>query len=95
MADQYDNTNRGSLFKNERKEQPTHADLNGRINVEGVEYYLNAWMKESPKTGKKFYSLSVKPVDAAARPAPARQAQAAAPQRRAPAMAELDDEIPF
>lgn len=86
MADTYDNTNRGSLFKNDRKEQPTHADLNGRVNVNGVDYYLNAWLKES-KTGKKFYSLSVKPVG--------EQKPHPSATRRAPAPAELDDEIPF
>ena len=58
---EYDNTNRGSLFKNERKEQDSHSDYNGSINIEGVEYYLNAWVKESKKDGKKFFSLSVKP----------------------------------
>lgn len=58
MAD-FDNTNRGALFKNTRKEQPNHADYNGTINIDGAEYYLNAWVKEG-KNGK-FFSLSIKP----------------------------------
>ena len=62
--EQYDNTNRGSLFKNDQKQQDTHADYNGSINIEGVEYWLNAWIKESKKDGKKFFSLSVKPKNA-------------------------------
>lgn len=87
MAD-FDNTNRGTLFKNNDKQASTHADWNGRINVGGDNYYLNAWVKESKKDGSKFLSLSVKPVNAApAAKAPARKA--------APAMADLDDEIPF
>jgi hypothetical protein len=53
----------GSLFKNEKKTQPSHADYNGSIKVGGVEYWLNAWIKES-SGGKKFMSLSVKPKDA-------------------------------
>jgi hypothetical protein len=53
----------GSLFKNERKTQPTHADYNGTIMVGGVEYWINAWIKEG-KTGTKFMSLSFKPKDA-------------------------------
>ena len=44
MSD-YDDTNRGALFKNERKEAETHADYNGTINVEGQEYWLNSWLK--------------------------------------------------
>jgi hypothetical protein len=51
--------NSGTLFKNDRKEKETHADYNGSITVDGVEYWLNAWVK----TGKKgkFFSLSVRP----------------------------------
>lgn len=56
---EYDDTNRGALFKNERKEKETHSDYNGTINVNGEDFYLNAWLKES-KAGKKFFSLSVK-----------------------------------
>jgi hypothetical protein len=57
---EYDNTNRGTLFKNDDKQEPGHSDYNGSINVDGVEYWLNAWIKEA-KSGKKFMSLSVKP----------------------------------
>jgi len=60
MAEQeYDNTNRGAIFKNDRKEKETHPDLGGTINVEGKDFYINAWKKESKK-GVPFYSLSVK-----------------------------------
>lgn len=55
---EYDNTNRGVLFKNTRKEKETHSDYNGTINVNGKEHYLNAWMNES-KNGNKFMSLSI------------------------------------
>jgi len=58
---EYDNTNRGTLFKNDKKEQETHADYNGTINIDGKDYWLNAWVKEGKATGKKFFSLSVKP----------------------------------
>jgi hypothetical protein len=87
MAD-YDNTNRGALFKNKRKEQPTHADWTGRINVDGQDYYLNSWTKE--KDGDKYLSISVKPV-VAKEAAPARPVARATPRVHA----ELDDEVPF
>ncbi len=59
---EYDNTNRFSLFKNDRKEKDSHPDYNGTINVEGVEYYLNAWLKDGKKG--KFFSGSIKRKDA-------------------------------
>jgi uncharacterized protein (DUF736 family) len=60
---QYDNTNRGMLMKNQNKTADNHPDHSGSVNVNGVEYWLSGWVKES-KAGKKFLSLSVKPKDA-------------------------------
>ena len=53
---EYDNTNRGVLFKNDRKETEKHPDYTGKIDIDGTEYYLSAWIK----TGRngKFMSLS-------------------------------------
>ena len=55
----YDNTNRGSVWGNEDKtpENPTWADFKGSINIEGVEYWLNAW-KRKPDANPKSPSLS-------------------------------------
>lgn len=66
MSKEYDNTNRGSLFDNDKKEKETHPDFTGSINVDGKEYWLNGWKKTS-KAGKRFFSLSVKPKDVAAK----------------------------
>jgi uncharacterized protein (DUF736 family) len=57
---EFDNTNRGSLFKNEKKEEEKHPDMNGSINIEGVEYWISGWRKTS-KAGSGFISLSVRP----------------------------------
>jgi hypothetical protein len=80
--------NSGSLFINDRKEKETHPDLNGTLNVGGVDYYISAWQKTSSK-GAQFYSLSVKPKSAPAQAAPAPLL------RSAPSAPDLDDEIPF
>jgi len=58
----YDNTNTGALFRNERKTKDTHPEYSGTINVEGKEYWLSAWVKES-KAGQKFFSMTVKPKE--------------------------------
>lgn len=60
---EYDNTNRGVLFKNKKKESDKHPDYTGSINVDGKEMWLSAWIKES-KEGQKFFSLSVQKKDA-------------------------------
>lgn len=70
---EYDNTNSGALFKNDKKESDNHPDYRGSINVAGTDYWLSAWIKKS-KAGQTFMSLSVKPKDdakPAKKPAPA------------------------
>lgn len=62
MSQEYDNTNSGALFKNERKETENQPDYTGSVNVEGTEFWLSGWIKES-KAGKKFMSLSVRAKD--------------------------------
>ena len=52
--------NSGSLFKNKDKTEDTQPDYNGSFNIDGVEYWINAWVRDS-KTGQKYFSLSVKP----------------------------------
>jgi hypothetical protein len=88
----YDNTNKGILSKNDRKEKDTHPDQRGSINVEGVEYWLDGWIKERNDGTGKFLSLSVKRKDAARAPAPAK----AAPSKAAPqGFDDVDDGIPW
>jgi hypothetical protein len=57
MSQQYDNTNRGVLFENDRKTTDKHPDLTGTINIDGVEKYLSGWWKEG-KNGQ-FLSVSI------------------------------------
>ena len=54
----YEDTNRGVLFKNNKKETENHPDLTGSININGTEHWLNAWTKTS-QNGNKFISLSI------------------------------------
>ena len=87
---EYDNTNSGLLAKNKRKKLDTHPDYSGSVNVGGVEYWLNGWLKigkEGSKIpGEKYFSLTVRPKDE-------QRAQAAAPVF-VPAD-DFNDDIPF
>lgn len=98
----YDNTNRGAIFRNTKKEKETHPDYTGTINVEGVEYFIDGWLKETktePK--KKFFSFSLKRKNKQSghQSAPQQQRQQPPPQRRPPPP-PIDDtpseeDIPF
>jgi hypothetical protein len=86
VSQQYDNTDRGVLFKNDRKESDNHPDYKGSINVGGVEYWLSAWIKDGQRG--KFLSMSVKAKeDQSPKPAPANGGGSF--------RSDLDDEVPF
>jgi hypothetical protein len=97
MSQQFDNTNRGLVSKNERKEKDTHPDYKGSLNVEGVEYWLDGWIKVRNDGTGKFLSLSVKRKDAqAAKPAaPAAPAPPPKPAKGGSGFDDMDDSIPF
>ena len=80
----YDNTNSGVLFKNESQNEKA-PNYKGKINVDGKEYELAAWIRES-KTGSKFMSLKVQePFKKEEKPKPTKQEF----------MAGLDDDVPW
>jgi hypothetical protein len=87
---QYDNTNRGVLFKNDRKTKDTQPGYTGTLNVDGVEYFLDAWLKDGQRG--KFFSVSVKRKEQQnarqEQRAPARQAQGSG-------FDDMDSDIPF
>jgi len=59
---EYDNTNRGALFRNDDKDpnDDKERDYSGTLDVEGAEYWISGSVRTS-KSGRKFLSLSVKP----------------------------------
>lgn len=86
---EYDNTNRGVLFKNDRKEKETHPDYKGNYtDANGAEFWLSAWLKKD-KNGNTFMSLSTTAKDDAHNRGMAQVRQAAKPTE------ELEDDLPF
>jgi hypothetical protein len=48
--------NSGTLNRNDRKLKPNHPDHRGQCIIDGVEYWIGAWIKEG--ANGKFFSLS-------------------------------------
>lgn len=69
----------GQLFRNDRKETDSHPDHRGSCVVEGVEYWISAWVNEGKKG--KYFSLKFQEKNNA--PAPKS------------AFDNIDEDIPF
>lgn len=102
MAD-FDNTNRGSIWKNEKKERDTHPDFTGSLNVGGVEYWVSAWKRKDGASPKApALSFSIKPKDEQPQQAPISQRATATIRKPDPIStgrprnSDMDDDlIPF
>ncbi len=90
----YDNTNRGQIWPNERKDTESHPDFKGSINVAGVEYWVSAW-KRKPDANPKAPSLSFSIQAKEAREAPTDYAAGKSGEASKPQPAGEFDDIPF
>jgi hypothetical protein len=97
-----DRTNRGAIWKNEKKERDTHPDFTGSLNVNGVEFWVSAWKrKEGAAARSPALSFSIKPKEAQPQPQPRQQsisqrAMPSGPARvRGASNEEFSDDIPF
>jgi hypothetical protein len=80
MSD-YDNTNTGALFKNDKEGNEKRPDYTGTVDVEGVVYNVSSWIRTS-KGGVKFMSLVLEKKEGGAKKA-------------APKQQSIDEDIPF
>lgn len=48
--------NSGSIFKNAKKEKPTHPDYSGNATINGKEFRLAGWINKS-KSGNSYLRL--------------------------------------
>lgn len=87
---QYDNTNTFIFSRNERKTDESHPDFTGKLNVNGVEYFMDAWIKERKDGSGKFFSGKIKRKD--------KQPEVEKFERAVEqtfGKADLNDEVPF
>ena len=54
-----DYKNKGIFFKNDYKNEDSHPDYKGKLNVEGKDFEIAGWIREGKKG--KFMSLAVNP----------------------------------
>ena len=81
MSD-YDDTNTGALFKNDKGDVENRPDYKGPLNVNGEEMQVAAWLRVA-KTGQKYMSLKID------------KKYEAPGGGDTPAPHDLDDEVPF
>lgn len=77
--------NTGSLFRNDKAESDTHPSHKGTALIDGVDYWIDAWVNETSE-GKKYFKIKFKPKEE-------KPKQAAAPKPAT--QADPDDDIPF
>lgn len=69
----FDNTNTGAIWGNKDRKTDKHPTHTGSINVEGVEYWVSAWVgdksKNQPSLSLKIQKKESKQSKPAAAPA--------------------------
>lgn len=87
----YDNTNRGQAWGNDKKERDSQPDFKGSINVEGKEYWFSMWKRKAgahPNAPAVSFSVTSK-EDVQA------EGKAKAQKAVSPQVDDFDDDIPF
>ena len=60
MAKEYDNTDKGALFGNDRKrEGKKDPDLQGKLNINGQERWISGWFFAYEKDGQKRKGINL------------------------------------
>ena len=91
MGQDYDNTNTGALFGNRNKrEGKKDPDLQGKLDIDGTEYWISGWMKTYEKDGEKRKMISLALGD------PVEERETPKPKaKQAGGFEKMDDDIPF
>lgn len=84
---QYDNTNKGALWKNDKRETDKHPHYTGSINVEGKEYWLSAWKTDGSNPKAPLVNIAIKSKDSQTAPNPGSQ--------NLHREDDFDDDLPF
>lgn len=61
MTDHPQDAGKGALFKNDKKEKPSHPDYRGDITIDGRKFWVSGWIKEGQRG--KYLSLALRPAE--------------------------------
>lgn len=84
---QYDDKNKGAIWKNDKRETDRHPHFTGTANIDGVEFYVSAWKRDagaSEKAPALRFAFTVKG-----------RKDNAKPDNHARDTDDLNDDIPF
>ena len=85
---EYDNNLSGVLFKNDKGDNEKRPDYKGSAEIEGVQYWVSAWIRDGAKG--KFMSMKYERKDKQAADKPAASAPVASS-----GYGSVDDDVPF
>lgn len=57
-----DKTNSGYLYPNAKKMRAEQPDIKGKLNINGVDWYISGWNKVDQKNGQSFFSIKITPI---------------------------------
>lgn len=87
---EYDNTNRGAIWKNKDKVEDKHPDFKGSLNVNGAEFWVSGWKRQEGASEKApALSFRIQPKEGA------RPGSDKPPARPAGRNDDMNDDIPF
>jgi hypothetical protein len=100
---QFDNSNKGGIWKNDKRESETHPHFKGNAEVGGIDYWVSGWLRNkdgNPNAPAMKFSFTAKETQAHRQP-PQQSTQMA--QAKEAVMAGMDkgphdafdDDIPF
>lgn len=78
--------NTGAIFKNDKKTAENQPDYRGKMMVDGKEWEISLWVRESQASGLKYFSAAIKE--------PYVKTEQSAPVQT-PKQDESDDGMPF
>ena len=92
----FDNSNRGAIWRNKDKQEDKQPDFKGSINVAGVDYWISGWQrKEGDNPKAPVIRFSVQPKEEVHNQGYQQTQQSMQPQHQAPQNTPSQQDSPY